>query len=190
MCPPVLLAASLAISLASGIASHMAQQQQANAQTKYQEAMGNAQNAANLNNAESAIREQTEQSTAERTSQMQSQAASAQAQFDLRQEALKAQGQAAASSQASGGAFDMLMADYKRVQAQKKDVMQEQLKMNGVQHDFAVGGLHDRADSRIKAQQGFIASPVTQPSWVLTGLGIAGDMTNKYIAYEQAKKGK
>lgn len=183
MCPPVLLAASLAISLAAGVAGHMAQQAQSDAQVKYQEALGNAHNEAAVNNANSAIREQVEQAAAERTAQMQEQEATSRELFNLQIERLKAQGEAAASSEAAGNAYDMLMADYNRQEAQKKDVLQEQLKMQGVQHDFTVSGGRDRADSRIKAQQGFTASPVSQPSWGLTALGIGADMASKGTSY-------
>lgn len=183
-----LLASSLAISLASGVAGHMAQQAQADAQMQYQTALGNAHNQAALNNANSAIREQVEQSAAERTAQMQEQEATRQELFNLQVERLKAQGEAAASSEAAGTAYDMLMNDYRRTEAQKQDVLKEQLKMQGVQHDFTVSGARDRADSRIKSQSGFVAAPVSYPSWGLTALGIGGDMAGKGLSYYNSNK--
>lgn len=180
MCEPSsIMAASLAISVVSGVAGHMAQQAQADAQMQYQSNLQDAHNAAALNNANSAIREQVETSAAERTAEMQEKQSTAQELFNLQTERLRAQGEAAASSEAAGTAYDMLMGDYMRQEAQKKDVLQQQLKMQGVQHDFTVSGARDRADSRIKAQSGFVASPVSQPSWGLTALGIGADVGGK-----------
>lgn len=186
MCPPLIVFA--AVTIAAGVASHMQQEAQAKSQVKYQEAQGKAHNEAITQNAKNAIREQTEQSTAERMAQMQTQEATGQKMFDLQTERLKAQGEAAASSRASGTAFDMLMSDYKRVQAQKKDVLAHQREMSGVQSDLAVHGLRDKADSRLNSQQGYIASDVSKPSWGITALGIAGSVAGKYAAHDAAEK--
>lgn len=186
-----MLAASLAISVASGVAGYMSQDSQSQAQSDYQKAMAKSYNDAALTNANHAITEQTEKSAAERTSQMQEQAATSQQLIDLKQERMKAQGTALASSQSSGTALDMLMADYNRLEAQKKDVMQEQLRMKGVSSDFAVSGYRDAAEARINSQQGFVASPVGQPSWALTALGIGGsafDSVNTYMDRKEARK--
>lgn len=188
MCPPVILAISLAISVASAIAAQQQQQEQAKAQTRYQENLGKAHNEAAVQNAENAIKEQTEQSAAERMAQMQTQEATGQKMFDLQTERLRAQGEAAASSRASGTAFDMLMADYRRVESQKRDVTRHQREMAGVQTENAVAALRDRANARITSQQGFVASPVAQPSWGITALGIAGDMADKTSTYQTNKK--
>jgi hypothetical protein len=184
-----MLVTSLAIAVASGVANHMAQQSQAEAQADYQKALGEAHNAAAVQTANSAIREQVEQSAAERTTQMQEQAAAGEQLFTLQTQRLKAQGEAAASSEAAGTALDMLMADYRRTEAQKQDVIGAQLQMQGVQHDFAISGAKDRADSRIKGQSGFVPSPVSYPSWGLTALGIGADVTGKVLAYKGTPKG-
>lgn len=188
MCPMTMTAISMAVAAASAIASHRQQEQQAKAQVNYQEAQGKAHNEAIVQNAKNAIREQTEQSTAERMAQMQTQEATGQKMFDLQTERLKAQGEAAASSRAAGTAFDMLMADYNRVQAQKKGILAHQREMSGVQSDLAVQGLRDKADSRLNSQQGFIASSVSRPSWGITALGIAGNAADKTASYTLAKK--
>lgn len=191
MCEPTtLLIASLALTAATGVAGHMGQQAQADAQTKYQETMGRAHNDAAKQNAQSAIREQGEQSAAERTTQLQEQAAASHEMQTLQAERLRAQGEAVASSQAAGTAFDMLLADYKRTEARKKDIIKQQLEMQGAAHDFTVSGFRDRTDSRLKGQSGFIASPVGQPSWALTGLGIAGGMVDKGLSFQTAKDKK
>lgn len=186
MCEPtsITFAISLAITAITSIAQHKAQESAAKANLNYQEAQGRAHNKAMLQTADSAIREQVEQSAAERTAQMQEQEATGQQIFDLQTERLRRQGEAVASSQASGTSLDMLMADYHRVEAQKKDVMKEQMRMQGVQHDFAVSGMRDQTDSRIKAQQGFIGSPVSFPDWGLTALGIGADMAGKMSSYD------
>lgn len=192
MCEPtsILLAASLAISVASGVAGYMGQDAQAKAQGNYQKDVAKSYNAAALNNANAAIKEQTEKSAAERTNQVQAQAATSQQLMDLKQERMKAQGTALASSQSSGTALDMLMADYNRLEAQKKDVMQEQLRMKGVSSDFAVSGYRDQAEAHINSQQGFVASPVGQPSWALTALGIGGSAFDDYNIYSYRKEAR
>lgn len=188
MCPPVVLAVSLAISVASAIAAQQQQQQQAKAQAKYQKEQGRAHNEAAIQNAQNAIREQTEQSAAERMAEMQNQEATSQKIQGLQTERLQAQGEAMASSRASGTAFDMLMSDYHRVESQKKDVMRHQREMSGVQTENTVKALGDKADSRINSQRRFVASPIAQASWGMAALGAAGDMSNKVSTYYYAAK--
>ena len=95
--------ASLLIATASAVANGQAQAQQAQAQAAYQEAQAaEYARTAELNN-QAAIREYTEQSAAERISQMQEQAAASQQAQDVQKEMLQKKGTMLASTNAAYG---------------------------------------------------------------------------------------
>lgn len=177
MCEPMSIVASV-LAVAGGVMSHMQASAQADAQYDYQKAQLKASHEAQKINAESAIREQGESSKAERIAEMQEQATTSQNIIDLQREAMRAKGTAAASSQAAGENFNMLMREYDQIKAQQKDVHQEQLKMSKVQREIAVRGAHDRADSRIKGARSYVPSATSYPSWGVTGLGIGSNLAN------------
>ena len=173
--------ASLAIAAASAVASDQAARADAKAQKAYQEAQMRAHNEASTQTANSAIKEQVEQSAAERTQQMQHNAAAAREQQKIQADYLQKKGTAIASSPNAGGAsLDALMADYGRAYAVNRDVVQQQLEMQGVAADINVRGYRDRADSHIKAQRRYIPGSVRGPNTLATALGFAGDAIGAY----------
>lgn len=181
MCPPVMFAISLAIAAASAIAQDQAAREDASAQKEYQEAQMRAHNEAAQQNAQNAIKEQVEQTAAERTQQMQHNAAAAREKQKIQADFLQKRGTALASSPNAGGAsLDALMADYERAYAMNNDVVDEQLKMQGVASDINVRGYRDRADARIHSQQAYIPAPIQGPNTLATALGFAGQAFGAY----------
>ena len=181
MCPPVLMAASLTIAAAQAAASYAGQKDEAKSQAAYQKAQQEAHNKAAMQNAQNAISEQNEQTAAERIQQMQqNDAASSELQKNQR-DFLQKRGQAVASSPYGAGlSYDALMADYQRTLAQNNDIVQEQLRMQGVAADINARGYQDRASSRINSQQGYIPAPVKQPNGLAAALGFAGSALGSY----------
>lgn len=181
MCPPVMFAISLAIAAASAVAQDQGQRAEARSQKQYQEAQMRAHNEAALQNAESAIKEQNEQTAAERQQQMQQEAAASREKQKHQIDFLQKRGTAMASSPyGAGNSFDALMADYSRALGMANDVTDEQLKMQGVAADTNIRGYRDRAQARINAQQGYFPSPIKQPSTMATALGFLGDAAGSY----------
>lgn len=176
-----LFVSSLALSAAQATAGYMGASQNAQEQKAYQEAQARAYNEAAQQNAQNAIKEQVEQTAAERTKEMQQNAAAAREQQKIQTDFLQKRGTAIASSPNAGGAsLDSLMADYERAYAMHKDVVDEQLKMQGVASDINVRGYRDRAESRINTQQGYIPAPVYGPNAMASALGFAGSALNSY----------
>ena len=181
MCPPVLLAASLAIAAASSYASYQSGNEQADAQEAYQRAQQEAHNQAAKQNADLAIKEQIEQTAAERTKQMQDNEVAANEIQKNQREMLQKKGTAVASSPYGAGlSFDALMADFERSKAQNQNVIQEQLRLQGIASDINVRGFRDSAQARISSQQGYIPAPVNRPSALAAGLGFASSAFNTF----------
>lgn len=172
MCEPATMfgAASFALGLISSVASMSAQQQQAQAQADYQEAQAREYaKTAELNN-KAAIQEYVSQTAAERTKESQEkQSASAEAQA-VQREALEKKGTMLASTNAAGGALNMLLADYDRQEGLAKDNIRHQMEMNAVDHQINVETYKDRAQNRINSQQSYVAAGVTKPN---TAVGLA-----------------
>jgi hypothetical protein len=164
--------AGLALAIMSTVASTYAQKEQADAQKAYQEAQSAEYARVAELNQESANREFVESTTAERIKQMQERAAAAVEEQRIQRERLEKQGQALASSEASGMALDALMADFYRSEAQKKSIIQQQLDMSRVGSEITIGGYKDRRDSRMKSQSNYITSPVNQPNYLASALQI------------------
>lgn len=190
----VLMAASLAIAAASAVASDAAQRDQAKSQAAYQKAQQEAHNKAALQNANLAIKEQVEQTAAERIQQMQNNEVAANEVQRNQRDFLQKKGMAVSSSPyGSGLSFDALMADFERSRAFNNDAIQEQLRMQGIASDINVRGFQDTAAARIKSQQGYIPSPINQPNTLATALGFAGsamNTVNTATNYGQHKPGK
>ena len=176
----IMMAVSLAISAITAGVTYMEQSAAAQNQYDYQMAQQRAHNEATVRNAEEAIKEQGEQSAAERIRQMQQQSVAANDIQRYQREAMMKQGNAMASSQASGTALDMLMADYERAYAINKDAANQQLEMQGVSADTNIRAYRDQAAGRISAQKGYIPQAISQPSLLAAGLGFAGDAFNMY----------
>lgn len=169
-------ALSLAIGAASAVASFAGQQQQANAQAAYQKAQATENARVNDLNNQAAVREYVEQSAAERMKQMQDQQATALEEQKIQRESLQKQGTMLASSNASGIALDMLMADYQRQEANEKEVVRQQYRNSQLEAAVNISGYKDKAQNRINSQSTYIASPVSDPSalGLILGLGSAG----------------
>ena len=164
--------AGLALAILSTAASTYAQKEQADAQKAYQEAQSEEYARTAKINQENANREFVESTTAERIKQMQERSAAAEEVQRLQRERLEKQGQALASSETSGMALDALMADFYRSEAQKKNIIQQQLEMSGVGSEITIGGYKDRRDSRLSTQGQYITSPVNQPNYLASALQI------------------
>lgn len=180
--------ASLLIGTASAVANGQAQAQQAQAQAAYQEAQAaEYARTAELNN-QAAIREYTEQSAAERISQMQEQAAAGQQAQDVQKEMLQKKGTMLASTNAAGMALEYLMADYEREQANRKDSIRRQYEMNSVGHELNLSSFKDKAQNRINSQQNYITQGTSFNSGMNTLgtiLGIGGAAVGAYDKYDK-----
>lgn len=185
--------ASLLIGTASAVANGQAQAQQAQAQAAYQEAQAaEYARTAELNN-QAAIREYTEQSAAERISQMQEQQAASQQAQDAQKEMLQKQGTMLASTNAAGMALNYLMADYEREQANQKDRIRQQYEMNAVGHELNLASFKDKAQNRINTQQSYITQGTSFNSGMNTLgtiLGIGGSLVNAYDKYDKYNNGR
>lgn len=187
MCEPI-SAAALALSVASTAASLYGQAQNAEAQGKYQKAQAEEYNRSAQINAQNAIREQNEQSAAERTSQMQQEASASEETQRVQREKAEKMGTMMASAQGAGQSMEFLMADYERAEAQRKDVIRQQLEMVGVNSDFVVKSHRDRASARISTQPRYIAAPIAQPNYLAGALQIGGSAFNTYDKFSDGGK--
>lgn len=172
MCEPATLfgAASFALGLVSSVANMAGQSQQAQAQAAYQEAQAaEYARAAEMNN-RAAIQEYVSQTAAERTKESQEKQSASQEAQAVQREALEKKGTMLASTNAAGGALNMLLADYDRQEGLAKDNIRHQMEMNAVDHDINVATYKDRAQNRINSQQNYIAMSTPQPN---TTLGLA-----------------
>lgn len=186
MCEPTTIA-SLAVMAISTAASMYAQKEQADAQADYQEEQSAEYARVTKINQENANREFVESSTAERIKQMQNQDAASQEMQALQRERLEKQGQALASSETSGMALDSLMTDFMRSEAQKKDVIKQQLDMAGVSADTAISGYGDRRKSRMNSQGSYITSPVNGPNYLAGALQIGAAGLGAYDTWKEGQ---
>lgn len=172
MCEPSTLfgAASFALGLVSSVASMSAQQQQAQAQAAYQEAQAAEYARAAEQNNKAAIQEYVAQTAAERTKQAQENQSASEEMQAVQREALEKKGTMLASTNAAGGALNMLLADYDRQEGLAKDNIRHQMEMNAVDHDINVATYKDRAQNRIDSQQNYVSMSSPSPN---TALGLA-----------------
>lgn len=153
--------ASLLIGTATSLAEAEQQRQQAEAQAAYQTAQANEYaRVADLNN-KAAIQEYVEQSAAERMAQMQEQQATSASLQESQREALQKKGTMLASTNAAGGALNMLLADTEREAANNRDAIRQQYEMNAVSHEVNLHAMKDKAQNRINTQQNYIAPGVS-----------------------------
>ena len=173
MCSPMALGvASLAIGTGSAIAKGVAQQQYMTAQAEEYARV------ADLNN-KAAVREYTEQSAAERISQMQEQAQASQQAQEIQRDVLRKKGTMLASTNAAGMALDALMADYEREEGLRRDNIRQQYAMRSVGHELNLSAYKDKAQNRINSQQSYIAqgsgySGGMNALGTILGIGAAG----------------
>lgn len=158
MCTPMALGVTtLVIGAASAVAGGIAQAQRAQAQQQYIEAQSaEYARVADLNN-KAAVREYTEQSAAERISQMQEQAQASQQAQEIQRDVLRKKGTMLASTNAAGMALDALMADYEREEGLRRDNIRQQYAMRSVGHELNLSAYKDKAQNRINSQQSYIA---------------------------------
>lgn len=187
MCEPSTLGiASLVIGAASAVAGGIAQAQRAQAQQQYIEAQSaEYARVADLNN-KAAVREYTEQSAAERITQMQEQAQASQQAQEIQKDVLRKKGSMLASTNAAGMALDALMADYEREEAVRRDNIRQQYEMRSVGHELNLAAYKDRTQNRINSQQSYIAqgsgySGGLNALGTILGIGAAG--MNAYGLY-------
>lgn len=175
---------TLALSAAGTVAGFAAQQQQASAQRDYQNAQAKENARANELNNKAAVQEYVEQSAAERIKQMQDQQSTALEEQKIQKEALQKQGTMLASTNASGIALDMLMADYQRQEASEKETVRQQYKNSTLESAINISGYRDRAQNRINSQQTYIAPGVNNPSLAGLAIGLGSAGLNGYNTYE------
>lgn len=182
---------SLVIGAAQSVASGIQASQQAQAQKEYVEAQSaEYARAATLNN-QAAVTEYTEQSAAERISQMQEKEAAAESAQAVQREALQKKGTMLASTNASGMALDYLLADYEREEANRRDDIRHQYEMRSVNSELNLGTFRERAQNRINSQQRYVAPGSTYSSGMNilgTALGIGGAAVNAWNVYDKYKQ--
>lgn len=170
-----LAVATLALGATQALMGGIASEQQAQAQNAYQKAQAaEYARVAELNN-RAAAQEYVNQAAAESIQQMQEQAATSRQTQEAQKAALERQGTMAASTNAAGGAFNALMADFERQAASQKDAIREQYEMQGVSHALNTTALKERAQNRINSQGRYIAAPVSgggTMNFLSTALGI------------------
>lgn len=178
--------ASLLIGTASSLAGAEQQRQQAQAQANYQAAQANEYaRVASLNN-KAAVQEYVNQSAAERIAQMQEQESTSEQIQETQREALEKKGTMLASTNAAGGALNMLMADYDRQEAIRKDNIRHQYEMNAVGHELNIGAFKDKAQNRIDTQANYVSPGVSSSnSFLSTALGIGSAAVNAFGLYDK-----
>ena len=184
--PFTLAIGQFVIGAASAVASGIGQAQQAEAQADYVAAQSaEYARVAELNN-QAAIREYTEQTAAERMNQMQEKARASQQLQETQKEALQKRGTMLASTNAAGGALNYLMADYERMEAERKDVIRQQYEWASVNADTNISAYRERAQNRINSQESYISagsSYSTGMNILGTALGIGAAGVKAYDMY-------
>lgn len=178
-------ALTLALGAASTVASYVGQQQQASAQAAYQNTQAKESARANDLNSKAAISEYVEQSAAERIKQMQEQQATALEEQKIQRETLQKQGTMLASTNASGIALDMLMADYQRQEANEKETVRQQYRNSTVESAINISGYKDRAQNRVNSQSTYLAPGVNNPSLAGLAIGLGSAGLNAYTTYNK-----
>lgn len=180
--------ASMVIGTATTLASASQQQEQAQAQAEYQAAQASEYaRVSDLNN-KAAVQEYVNQSAAERITQMQEQAATSEKIQETQREALEKKGTMLASTNAAGGALNMLMADYDRQEALHKESYRQQYDMNAVSHEINIAGMRDKAQNRINSQANYVSPGVSSSnSFLTTALGIGSSAITAYGYYDKYK---
>lgn len=178
-----------AVSVASTVASLAANQVAAAEEV-------HAINEANQYNAAQAIKEQTDLSSQEGIKRQQERQALANEKLSLKQESMQKSATAAASSNAAGNAYDMLMNEYARANANNMSVIDQQNAMQDLGYNIATQGYKDRAEARIGSMQSYKQSTAgTALSYIGAGLGIAGGIAGGFNEFdkrtaERSKKAK
>ncbi|UAJ16912.1 hypothetical protein KUD97_07930 [Desulfovibrio desulfuricans] len=177
---------SMLIGTATALAGAEQSRQQAEAQANYQEAQAaEYARVSDLNN-KAAVQEYANQAAAERITQMQEQEATSEKIQETQREALEKKGTMLASTNAAGGALTMLMADYDRQEAMRKDSMRHQLDMSSVNHELNIAAMHDKAQNRINSQANYVSPGVSSTnSFLTTALGIGSSAITAFGYYDK-----
>lgn len=192
MCGPMAIGiTTLAIGVISSVASYAQNEAQAQAQSAYQEAQAEQYlKAANQNNKAAQI-EYVEKSAAERIGQMQEQKAAAEKVQDQQKERLRNQGTMIASSNAAGVAFDQLMGEYERQEANNKQRIREQYLNTAVNSELNLASFKRQTENRINSQQDYVymdsSASASTYNAIGLGLGIAGAGLSGFNAYTDAQ---
>lgn len=177
---------SMLIGTASTLAGAEQSRQQAEAQASYQSAQAaEYARVSDLNN-KAAVQEYANQAAAERITQMQEQQATSEKIQETQREALEKKGSMLASTNAAGGALNMLMADFDRQEAVRKDSFRQQYEMGSVGHETNIASMHDKAQNRINSQASYIAPGVSSSnSFLTTALGIGSSAVTAFGQYDK-----
>lgn len=81
--------------------------------------------------------------------------------------------------------MEYLMADFERANAQRTDVVRQQLEMSGINSDIAVSSYKDRAHNRINGQGRFIGQT---PNYLGTALQIGSSAISTYSTFSDNGK--
>lgn len=186
MCEPT-TATMAAVAIASTAANMYGQQQQANAQKKYQNALAaqneqlRIQNKANADAAyNNAIMQENEALSAEREK------ASQQLQ-DIRIEKMQKQATALASSEGAGMNVRMLMADYERQEARVRDSILFNLEQRESQSKWFRESEKTKYQSAVNSISPYIPQPVAQPNYLGGALKIAGQGLEAYSDWKSTQ---
>lgn len=174
---------SLAVTAASTAFNYAGQQQQAEAQAKYQRQLAEQQNEYILQNAEAANAAYIEESAAQTIKMGQQQEAASEELQDLQRERLQAQGTAVATSEAAGLSYNLLMRDYLREEARYRNNVRRQLEWDWQEGSRLIAGYRSKAIDRANSVQPYTPSPVSSPSLLGAGLQIAGGAFDAYGKY-------
>lgn len=176
----VLAISTLVMSAAGAGASLYSQGQQAAAQARYQEKVAQQYNDAAVQNAKNAneeIRQTMEAESARMAQETENAATKSQ---DIQKEALQKAGTAAASSEAAGVNFNMLMDDFKRQEANYRGLVETQLSRENVQSRLTIDAATAKTEARKSASQSYIQSPVSQPDYLGAVFNIGKGALNSY----------
>lgn len=169
MCEPASIIAG-----ASAVAGLVGQIMTSQSEAAYQEAQSKEYARTAKLNQEAANKEFIEASAQERIAQMQQNDAASSELQSIQRERMEKMGEAVASSNAAGSALNTLYADYYRQEAQKRDVVKQQLDMVGVNADTNIQAYRDKALARGTTQQSYIARAASTPDYLGAAFKIGG----------------
>lgn len=177
-----LAVASLALSTAGTAASVYGQEQQANAQEKYQDAQANAHTQMAEQANQSALNAYAEDTFQQNLRLQQEQEAASEDIQTHQRERLEAQGTAVASTHSVA---DALMADYARQDAKYRDSVRHNFDMTALQVDGQKRSSRATAVDRINTNsQPYIGAPISQPDYLGAGLQIGRAALDSFSFYK------
>ena len=172
MCEPTtLFIASTAFSALTTFAQYQGAQDQAKAQTAFQQQQAEENERFAEQNRLAALRSFEDQTSQEQLRLKQTRESASVELQDIQRSKLEAQGQALASSDFAGTNIDLLLGDFERQEANFRSTVGRQLEFETLQFSENLRGLNAQAEDRINSVRPFVAQPVSYPS--LTG-AVAG----------------